>query len=58
MPIESPKQGARGTPERQLVLFGVGSVVYGLPIERIPDTIANTVQLIVDQLKTKARTTR
>jgi AcrR family transcriptional regulator len=27
---------------------------YGLPIDRIPDTIANTVQLIVDQLKTKA----
>ena len=31
---------------------------YGLPIERVPDTIANTVQLIVDQLKTKARQTR
>jgi AcrR family transcriptional regulator len=28
---------------------------YGLPIKRIPDTIANTVQLIVDQLKAKAR---
>jgi AcrR family transcriptional regulator len=28
---------------------------YGLPIDRIPDTIANTVQLIVDQLKSEAR---
>jgi AcrR family transcriptional regulator len=27
---------------------------YGLPIKRIPDAIANTVQLIVDQLKAKA----
>jgi AcrR family transcriptional regulator len=27
---------------------------YGLPIERIPDTIANTVQLIVDDLKARA----
>jgi AcrR family transcriptional regulator len=26
---------------------------YHLPIERIPDTIANTVQLIVDQLQSK-----
>jgi AcrR family transcriptional regulator len=28
---------------------------YGLPIDRIPDTIANTVQLIVDQLRSKGR---
>ena len=28
---------------------------YGLPIERIPDVIANTVQLIVDQLEVQAR---
>jgi hypothetical protein len=27
---------------------------YGLAIERIPDVMANTVQLIVDQLKAKA----
>jgi AcrR family transcriptional regulator len=26
---------------------------YGLPIDRIPDTIAGTVQLVVEQLKTK-----
>jgi AcrR family transcriptional regulator len=28
---------------------------YGLPINRIPDTIANTVELIVAQLRTKVR---
>jgi hypothetical protein len=28
---------------------------YGLPLERIPDVIANTVELIVDQLRAKAR---
>jgi AcrR family transcriptional regulator len=29
---------------------------HGLPLARIPDVIANTVQLIVDQLREKART--
>lgn len=28
---------------------------HGLPLERIPDVIANTVSLIVDQLRAKAR---
>lgn len=28
--------------------------LYGLPLERIPDVIANTVQLLVDQLRAKA----
>ncbi len=28
--------------------------LYGLPLPRIPDVIANTVQLIVDQLKSQA----
>ena len=28
--------------------------LYGLPLERIPDVIANTVQLIVDQLESRA----
>jgi AcrR family transcriptional regulator len=28
---------------------------HGLPLERIPDVIANSVQLIVDQLKARAR---
>jgi AcrR family transcriptional regulator len=29
---------------------------HGLPLERIPDTIANTVALIVEQLRAKAKT--
>jgi AcrR family transcriptional regulator len=28
--------------------------LYGLPLDRVPDVIANTVQLIVDQLKAQA----
>jgi hypothetical protein len=28
--------------------------LYGLPLERIPDVIANTVELIVAQLRTQA----
>ena len=31
---------------------------YGLPVDRIPDTIAGTVQLVVDDLKSKARGAR
>jgi hypothetical protein len=27
---------------------------YGLPLERIPDVIANTVRLIVEQLQSRA----
>jgi len=29
--------------------------LYGLPIERIPDAIANTVRLVVDDLRTQAQ---
>ena len=32
--------------------------LYGLPLDRIPDVIANTVQLIVDHLKAKTRKSR
>jgi hypothetical protein len=28
---------------------------HGLPLDRVPDVIANSVQLIVDQLKARAR---
>ncbi len=28
--------------------------LYGLPVERIPDVIANTVALIVEQLRSQA----
>ena len=45
MPIEPRKQGAPATPERQLVLFGVGAVVYGLPIERVREVV-NPLEII------------
>jgi hypothetical protein len=35
------------------LLRGRRHETYGLPVDRIPDAIANTVQLIVDQPKTK-----
>lgn len=35
MPFEPRRTGAAAVPERQLVLFGVGNVVYGLPIEPV-----------------------
>ena len=31
---------------------------YGLPIDRIPDAIANTVQLVVDDLRARAAQAR
>lgn len=40
MPIEPRRPGAAPVvPERQLVLFGVGPVVYGLPIERVREVV-------------------
>jgi purine-binding chemotaxis protein CheW len=45
MPIEPRRQGAPATPERQLVLFGVGTVVYGLPIERVREVV-NPLEII------------
>lgn len=45
MPIEPRRQGVPLTPERQLVLFGVGSVVYGLPIERVREVV-NPMEII------------
>ena len=39
-PMEmSRRSAAQPVPERQLVLFGVGSVVYGLPIERVREVV-------------------
>jgi hypothetical protein len=32
--------------------------LYGLPLDRIPDVIANTVELLVDQLRTQAQQTQ
>lgn len=45
MPIEPRRQGIAGPPERQLVLFGVGTVVYGLPIERVREVV-NPLEII------------
>lgn len=45
MPIEPRRQGAPANPERQLVLFGVGAVVYGLPIERVREVV-NPLEII------------
>ncbi len=61
--IGAPEQDTEDATAMLLSLAGADTCwpmhdEYGLPIDRIPDTIANTVQLIVDQLKTKARTTR
>lgn len=61
--IGAPKRDTENAIAMLLVLAG-GDICwpmhenYGLPIERIPDTIAGTVQLIVDDLKVKARQTR
>jgi AcrR family transcriptional regulator len=57
--IGAPKRDTEDATAMLLVLAG-GDISwpmhedYGLPIERIPDTIANTVQLVVDHLKAKA----
>jgi AcrR family transcriptional regulator len=53
---------ARDTEEATAMLLSLSGAdaawpmhdLYGLPLERIPDVIANTVQLIVDQLKARA----
>lgn len=46
MPIEPRRPGAAALPpERQLVLFGIGTVVYGLPIERVREVV-NPLQII------------
>lgn len=45
MPIEPRRPQVAATPERQLVLFGVGTVVYGLPIERVREVV-NPLEII------------
>lgn len=61
--IGAPKRDTEDVTAMLLVLAG-GDISwpmhedYGLPIERIPDTIANTVQLVVDDLKAKTRKSR
>jgi predicted transcriptional regulator len=58
--IGAPK---RATEDATAMLLGLSGAdvswpmhdTYGLALERIPEVIANTVQLIVDQLKLQAR---
>lgn len=45
MPLEPRRPANAATPERQLVLFGVGTVVYGLPIERVREVV-NPLEII------------
>jgi purine-binding chemotaxis protein CheW len=35
----SDRRGSTNAPERQLVLFAVGAVVYGLPIDRVREVV-------------------
>jgi AcrR family transcriptional regulator len=57
--IGAPKQATEDATAMLLSLAGADASwpmhdSYGLPLDRIPDVIANTVQLIVDQLKSQA----
>lgn len=57
--IGAPAQATQDATAMLLILAGADiswpmHETHDLPKERIPDTIANTVQLIVDQLKTSA----
>jgi hypothetical protein len=54
--IGAPAKATRDATAMLLSLSGADASwpmhdQYGLPLARIPDVIANTVQLIVDQLK-------
>ena len=57
--IGAPAGPTRDATAMLLALSGADAAwpmhdLYGLPLERIPDVIVNTVQLIVDQLKSQA----
>jgi hypothetical protein len=61
--IGAPKQATEDATAMLLSLSGADVSwpmhdTYGLPLGRIPDVIANTVQLIVDQLKSQATKSR
>ena len=58
--IGAPAQATRDATAQLLSLSGLDASwpmhdPYGLPLERIPHVIANTVTLIVEQLKSQAR---
>jgi len=57
--IGAPRQATEDATAMLLSLSGADASwpmhdLYGLPLQRIPDVIANTVTLIVDQLKAQA----
>ena len=57
--IGAPKRATEDATAMLLSLSGADAAwplhdSYGLPLQRIPDVIANTVQLIVDQLQAQA----
>jgi purine-binding chemotaxis protein CheW len=45
MPLEPRRPAVPSVPERQLVLFGVGAVLYGLPIERVREVV-NPLEIV------------
>ena len=58
--IGAPEQATEDATAMLLSLSGADASwplhdTYGLPIERIPDVIANTAQLIVDRLEAQAQ---
>jgi AcrR family transcriptional regulator len=58
--IGAPRRATQDATAMLLSLSGADASwplhdLYGLPLDRIPDVIASTVQLIVDQLKAQAR---
>jgi AcrR family transcriptional regulator len=57
--IGAPKRASEDATAMLLSLSGADASWplhdHGLPLDRIPDVIANTVQLIVDQLKAQAK---
>ena len=59
--VKSIGASARASEDATAMLLGLSGadaswalIDYGLPLERAPDVIANTVQLIVEQLKEQA----
>jgi AcrR family transcriptional regulator len=58
--IDAPPRPTEDTTAMLLSLSGADAAwpmhdLYHLPLERIPDVIANTVQLLVNQLRTQAQ---
>jgi hypothetical protein len=60
--VEGIGAPARATEDATAMLFGLSGAdaswplhdQYGLPLERIPDVIANTVRLIIEELQSQA----